>query len=116
MVKRRDRSICCILCAALAVVVAFCFCDVASPVRAEGAQEASASIPINKDTATVKVELYTDEYHNNPLEGAVTSATHLYGAFSAHFLHGKAPSVGNEVACIISPIPSSLTTTMAATL
>ena len=103
MVKRRDRSICCILCAALAVVVAFCFCDVASPVRAEGAQEASASIPINKDTATVSVNLFADEYHNKPLDGAVTSATHLYGAFSAHFLHGKAPSVGNEVAVYYFP-------------
>ena len=103
MVKRRDRSICCILCAALAVVVAFCFCDVASPVRAEGAQEASASIPINGDTATVSVNLFADEYHNKPLDGAVTSATHLYGAFSAHFLHGKAPSVGNEVAVYYFP-------------
>ena len=103
MVKRRDRSICCILCAALAVVVAFCFCDVASPVRAEGAQEASASIPINKDTATVSVNLFADEYHNKPLDGAVTSATHLYGAFSAHFLHGKAPSVGKEVAVYYFP-------------
>ena len=103
MVKRRDRSICCILCAALAVVVAFCFCNVASPVRAEGAQEASASIPINKDTATVSVNLFADEYHNKPLDGAVTSATHLYGAFSAHFLHGKAPSVGNEVAVYYFP-------------
>lgn len=103
MVKRRDRSICCILCAALAVVVAFCFCDVASPVRAEGAPEASASIPINKDTATVSVNLFADEYHNKPLDGAVTSATHLYGAFSAHFLHGKAPSVGNEVAVYYFP-------------
>ena len=103
MVKRRDRSICCILCAALAVVVAFCFCDVASPVRAEGAPEASASIPINKDTATVSVNLFADEYHNKPIDGAVTSATHLYGAFSAHFLHGKAPSVGNEVAVYYFP-------------
>ena len=103
MVKRRDRSICCILCAALAVVVAFCFCNVASPVRAEGAPEASASIPINKDTATVSVNLFADEYHNKPLDGAVTSATHLYGAFSAHFLHGKAPSVGNEVAVYYFP-------------
>ena len=103
MAKRRDRSICCILCAALAVVVAFCFCDVASPVRAEGAPEASASIPINKDTATVSVNLFADEYHNKPLDGAVTSATHLYGAFSAHFLHGKAPSVGNEVAVYYFP-------------
>lgn len=103
MVKRRDCSICCILCAALAVVVAFCFCNVASPVRAEGAPEASASIPINKDTATVSVNLFADEYHNKPLDGAVTSATHLYGAFSAHFLHGKAPSVGNEVAVYYFP-------------
>ena len=103
MVKSRDRSIRCVLCAALAVVVAFCFCNVASPVRAEGASKASTPISINGDTATVKVELYTDEYHNNPLEGAVTSATHLYGAFSAHFLHGKAPSVGNEVAVYYFP-------------
>lgn len=103
MVKSRDRSIRCVLCAALAVVVAFCFCNVASPVRAEGASKASTPISINGDTATVKVELYTDEYHNNSLEGAVTSATHLYGAFSAHFLHGKAPSVGNEVAVYYFP-------------
>ena len=103
MVKSRDRSIRCVLCAALAVVVAFCFCNVASPVRAEGASKASTPISINGDTATVKVELYTDEYHNNPLEGAVTSATHLYGAFSALFLHGKAPSVGNEVAVYYFP-------------
>lgn len=103
MVKRRGCSICCVLCAAFAIVAAFCFCDVASPVRAEGAQKASASIPINKDTATVTVNLFADEYHNKPLDGAVTSATHLYGAFSAHFLHGKAPSVGNEVAVYYFP-------------
>ena len=103
MVKRRGCSICCVLCAAFAIVAAFCFCDVASPVRAEGAQEASAPIPINKDTATVTVNLFADEYHNKPLDGAVTSATHLYGAFSAHFLHGKAPSVGKEVAVYYFP-------------
>ena len=103
MVKRRGCSICCVLCAAFAIVAAFCFCDVASPVRAEGAQEASAPIPINKDTATVTVNLFADEYHNKSLDGAVTSATHLYGAFSAHFLHGKAPSVGNEVAVYYFP-------------
>ena len=103
MGNRRGRSIHCALCAALAVVVAFCFCVVASPVRAEGAPEASASIPINEDTATVTVGLFADEYHNQPLNGAVASTTHFYGAFSAHFLHNKAPSVGNEVAVYYFP-------------
>ena len=56
-------------------------------------------IAIDGDTATVEVKLYTDENHNKPLgDTAVTSTSKLYGAFSAQFKSGKAPSSGNNIA------------------
>ena len=68
----------------------------AAPVRAE---DATTPIEINGDTATVEVKLYTDEDHNKPLgDTAVTSTSKLYGAFSAQFKSGKAPSSGNNIA------------------
>ena len=98
MGKIRGRSIHRALCAALAVFVAFCFCVVAPPVHAEGASESPVSIPINEDTANVTVNLFTDENHTQPLNGPVTSTAHLYGAFSAEFKSGKAPSSDNNIA------------------
>ncbi len=82
----------------LAALLAFCFCAAASPVHAEETLESSSPILINKDTASVDVKLYTDENHAQPLDGPVTSTSRFYGAFSAKFLTGKAPSVGNNVA------------------
>ena len=55
-------------------------------------------IVINGDTADVKVKLYTDEYHTQELNGAVTSTSKLYGAFSAQFKNGEAPSPENYIA------------------
>ena len=49
-------------------------------------------------TADVKVKLYTDEYHTQELNGAVTSTSKLYGAFSAQFKNGEAPSPENYIA------------------
>lgn len=70
----------------------------AAPVRAEDATTPTP-IEINGDTATVEVKLYTDEDHNKPLgDTAVTSTSKLYGAFSAQFKSGKAPSSGNNIA------------------
>ena len=70
----------------------------AAPVRAEDATTPTP-IVINGDTATVEVKLYTDENHNKPLgDTAVTSTSKLYGAFSAQFKSGKAPSSGNNIA------------------
>lgn len=70
----------------------------AAPVRAEDATTPDP-IAINGDTATVEVKLYTDENHNKPLgDTAVTSTSKLYGAFSAQFKSGKAPSSGNNIA------------------
>lgn len=70
----------------------------AVPVRAEDVTTPTP-IEINGDTATVEVKLYTDENHNKPLgDTAVTSTSKLYGAFSAQFKSGKAPSSGNNIA------------------
>lgn len=70
----------------------------AAPVRAEDATTPTP-IEINGDTAAVEVKLYTDENHNKPLgDTAVTSTSKLYGAFSAQFKSGKAPSSGNNIA------------------
>lgn len=70
----------------------------AAPVRAEDATTPTP-IEINGDTATVEVKLYTDENHNKPLGGtAVTSTSKLYGAFSARFISGKAPTPQNYIA------------------
>ena len=69
----------------------------AAPVRAEDATTPD-SIVIDEKTATVDVKLYTDEYRTQELNGAVTSTSKLYGAFSAYFRTGKAPSTGSNVA------------------
>lgn len=69
----------------------------AAPVRAEDATTPDP-IVIDEKTATVDVKLYTDEYRTQELNGAVTSTSKLYGAFSAYFRTGKAPSTGSNVA------------------
>ena len=69
----------------------------AAPVRAEDATTPTP-IVINGDTADVKVKLYTDEYHTQELNGAVTSTSKLYGAFSAQFKNDEAPSPENYIA------------------
>ena len=69
----------------------------AAPVRAEDAAT-PAPIVIDGDTARVTVKLYTDEYRTQELKGAVTSVSTLYGAFSANFKTGEAPTPGNNVA------------------
>ena len=95
---KRSRFICVALCAVFAALAAFCFWGVASPVHAEEAPEASVPIQINGDTAKVTVNLYADENHTQPLGEPMTSTSRFYGAFSAKFLTGKAPSPGNNVA------------------
>lgn len=69
----------------------------AAPVRAE---DVSTPTPIVIDgkTATVDVKLFTDENHTQELRDPVTSTSTLYGAFSAQFRSGKAPSSGNNIA------------------
>lgn len=70
----------------------------AAPVRADDVTTPTP-IEINDDTATVEVKLYTDENHNQPLgDTAVTSTSKLYGAFSAQFKNGEAPSPENYIA------------------
>lgn len=70
----------------------------AAPVRAEDAM-APTPIVIDEKTADVKVGLFTDENHNKPLSNtAVTSTSKLYGAFSARFISGKAPTPQNYIA------------------
>lgn len=69
----------------------------AAPVRAEDVTTPDP-IVIDENTAKVDVKLYTDEYHTQELEGAVTSVSTLYGAFSANFRTGEAPTPGNNVA------------------
>ncbi len=69
----------------------------AAPVRAEDATTPTP-IAIDKKTASVTVKLYTDEYRTQELKGAVTSVSTLYGAFSANFKTGEAPTPGNNVA------------------
>lgn len=69
----------------------------AAPVRADDVTTPS-QIEINGDTATVEVKLYTDENHTQELNGAVTSTSKLYGAFSAQFKSGEAPSPENYIA------------------
>lgn len=69
----------------------------AAPVRAEDVTTPTP-IVIDENTATVDVKLYTDEYRTQELKGAVTSTSKLYGAFSANFKTGKAPSTGSNVA------------------
>ena len=70
----------------------------AAPVRAEDATT-PMPIMIDENTAKVEVGLYTDENHNKPLGNtAVTSTSKLYGAFSARFISGKAPTPQNYIA------------------
>ena len=68
-----------------------------APVRAEDVTTPTP-IEISGDTATVEVKLYTDENHTQELNGAVTSTSKLYGAFSAQFKSGEAPSPENYIA------------------
>lgn len=69
----------------------------AAPVRAEDVSTPTP-IVIDENTATVDVKLYTDENHTQELNGAVTSTSKLYGAFSAQFKSGEAPSPENYIA------------------
>ena len=69
----------------------------AAPVRAEDATTPT-QIVIDEKTAKVDVKLFTDENHTQDLNGAVTSTSKLYGAFSAQFNSGKAPSPENYIA------------------
>lgn len=69
----------------------------AAPVRAEDATTPTP-IVIDEKTAKVDVKLFTDENHTQDLNGAVTSTSKLYGAFSAQFKSGKAPSPENYIA------------------
>lgn len=69
----------------------------AAPVRAEDATTPTP-IVIDGNTAKVDVKLFTDENHTQDLNGAVTSTSKLYGAFSAQFNSGKAPSPENYIA------------------
>lgn len=98
MNNKRNRSVRFVLCAVFAVIAALCLRGIASPVHAEEAPEAPAPIQINGDTAKVTVNLYADENHTQPLGEPTTSTSRFYGAFSAKFLTGKAPSPGNNVA------------------
>ena len=98
MNNKRNRSVRFVLCAVLAVIAALCLRGVASPVHAEEAPETPMPIQINGGTAKVTVKLYTDENHTQPLDGPTASTSRFYGAFSAEFLIGKAPSPGNNVA------------------
>lgn len=70
----------------------------AAPVRAEDATT-PAPIVIGEDTATVEVNLYTDEGRKKPLDGtAVLSTDTLYGSFSARFEGNHGPSAERNVA------------------
>lgn len=69
----------------------------AAPVRAEDATTPTP-IAIDENTATVDVRLYTDEHHTQKLEDPVTSTSTLYGAFSAQFKGGKAPTPEKNIA------------------
>lgn len=68
-----------------------------APVRAEDVTTPTP-IVIDGNTAKVDVKLFTDENHTQDLNGAVTSTSKLYGAFSAQFNSGKAPSPENYIA------------------
>lgn len=67
----------------------------AAPVRAE---DVTTPIVIDENTATVDVRLYTDKNRTQELKDPVTSTSTLYGAFSAKFISGKAPSPQNYIA------------------
>lgn len=103
---KRSYSARFVLCVLLAISAVFCLRNVTSPVHAEEAPGGGVSEPIliNGDTAAVTVKLYTDENHTQELNGAVTSTSHFYGAFSASFLTGKAPLPGKNVAVYEFPV------------
>lgn len=69
----------------------------AAPVRADDVAKPDP-IAIDGDTATVDVRLYIDEHHTQKLEDPVTSTSTLYGAFSAQFNAGKAPTPEKNIA------------------
>lgn len=69
----------------------------AAPVRAEDVTTPTP-IVIDEKTAQVTVKLYTDENHTQELNGAVKSTSKLYGAFSAQFESGKAPTPQSYIA------------------
>ena len=69
----------------------------AASVRADDVAKPDP-IAIDGDTATVDVRLYTDEHHTQKLEDPVTSTSTLYGAFSAQFKGGKAPTPEKNIA------------------
>lgn len=69
----------------------------AAPVRADDVAKPDP-IAIDGDTATVDVRLHTDEHHTQKLEDPVTSTSTLYGAFSAQFKGGKAPTPEKNIA------------------
>lgn len=69
----------------------------AAPVRAEDATTPDP-IVIDEKTARLDVKLYTDENRTQELKDPVTSTSKLYGAFSAQFRSGKAPSPENYIA------------------
>lgn len=69
-----------------------------APVRAEDVTTPTP-IVIDEKTATVDIRLYTDENRTQELNNnAVTSTSKLYGAFSARFRSGEAPSPENNIA------------------
>lgn len=69
----------------------------AAPVRADDVTTPDP-IAIDEKTASVTVKLYTDKNRTQELKDPVTSTSTLYGAFSAKFISGKAPSPGNNIA------------------
>ena len=77
----------------------------AAPVRADDVAKPDP-IAIDGDTATVDVRLYTDEHHTQKLEDPVTSTSTLYGAFSAQFNAGKAPTPEKNIA--VYKLPDSI--------
>lgn len=98
MKEKQGRFIRCALCVVLAVLVTFSFRDVVSFAHAEKSPEEPTPILINSDTANVTINLFADEHHTQPLNAPVTSTSHFYGAFTAEFKAGKAPSAENNVA------------------
>lgn len=69
----------------------------AAPVRAEDVTTPTP-IVIDDKTADITVGLYADENHTQELRDRVTSTSTLYGAFSARFISGKAPTPQNYIA------------------
>lgn len=69
----------------------------AAPVRAEDVTTPTP-IVIDDKTADITVGLYADESHTQELRDPVTSTSTLYGAFSARFISGKAPTPQNYIA------------------